>query len=267
VLDEPVFECDAAHRTRKLVKYGAKLAFSGQNVSNLNSYEKRMKLQLSLKSNVNLTLRDPETSTLGKKIVQEGLVLMDQLGFEHFTFKKLAEHIGTTETSIYRYFENKHRLLLYLLTWYWNGLEYAIDLAINNVSEPQVRVRKALTILCLGLPDTIELQSLDKTILYAFATSETSKSYLVKEVDSINACQLFRPYKSIVNKLAALFAQVDPSYQYPHSLASTVIESAHHQHFFAEHLPSLTSFGGNDHQTKLNLFLEGLVFSVLKSEV
>jgi hypothetical protein len=36
--DEPIFECDAAHRTRKLVKYGAKLAFSGQNVSELNSY-------------------------------------------------------------------------------------------------------------------------------------------------------------------------------------------------------------------------------------
>jgi hypothetical protein len=38
VPDEPIFESDAAHRTRKLVKYGTKLAFPGQNVSDLNSY-------------------------------------------------------------------------------------------------------------------------------------------------------------------------------------------------------------------------------------
>lgn len=35
-------------------------------------------------------------------------------GYEAFTFKKLAEDIGTTEAGIYRYFENKYKLLVYL---------------------------------------------------------------------------------------------------------------------------------------------------------
>jgi hypothetical protein len=43
VPDVPIFECGAAQRTRKLVKYGAKLAFSGQNVSDLNSFKYKTK--------------------------------------------------------------------------------------------------------------------------------------------------------------------------------------------------------------------------------
>ena len=37
---------------------------------------------------------------------------------EEFTFRKLAQKINTTEASVYRYFENKHRLLIYILAWY-----------------------------------------------------------------------------------------------------------------------------------------------------
>jgi AcrR family transcriptional regulator len=223
-----------------------------------------MKLQLSLKTNENLVLREPESTKLGKSIVRDGLLLMHQVGYEHFTFKKLAEHIGTTEASIYRYFVNKHRLLLYLLTWYWNGLEYAIGIEVNNVTDPVLRVQKALQILCSGLPDFIDLQELDKQALYHLATSESSKAYLIKEVDDMNAFKLFTPYKSTTNTLAALFAQVSPTYPYTHSLASTAIESAHNQHFFADHLPSLTDFGGKDHQLPLYQFIEGLVFGVLR---
>ena len=66
-----------------------------------------------------LYLRDPKETTLGQSILKHSIILIDELGFEHFTFKKLAAKINSTEASIYRYFENKHLLLVYLSNWYW----------------------------------------------------------------------------------------------------------------------------------------------------
>jgi AcrR family transcriptional regulator len=222
-----------------------------------------MKLQLSLDMGDQLALRDPQASTLGRSIVHNGLELMVELGYEQFTFKKLAERMGSTEAGIYRYFTNKHRLLLYLLTWYWSGLEYAISISNKNLDDKRKCVSNALDILVLGLPEEIDLFNLDTRKLYTLAVCESSKAYLLKDVDEINAHRLFMPYKSTVHQLALLFEQVNPDYPYAHSLATTVTEAAHNQHFFAEHLPSLTDFAGKEHTAPLLAFLNQLVQSVL----
>ena len=78
-----------------------------------------IKIQVNPKTYV----KDPETSDLGKKIIQNSILLIDEIGFEEFTFKKLGEKIGSNESSIYRYFENKHKLLVYLSSWYWSWME------------------------------------------------------------------------------------------------------------------------------------------------
>ena len=70
-----------------------------------------MKLEVQIKMNESLFLRDPEQSELGKNIIKFSIELIQKNGFEAFTFKKLAEAIGTTEAGVYRYFENKHKLL------------------------------------------------------------------------------------------------------------------------------------------------------------
>ncbi|MDO9161670.1 MAG: TetR/AcrR family transcriptional regulator, partial [Methylococcaceae bacterium] len=62
-----------------------------------------MDIQLQIKMNEKLFLRDPEQSELGKKIIQESIQLIYKNGFEAFTFKKLAIDIGSTEAGIYRY--------------------------------------------------------------------------------------------------------------------------------------------------------------------
>ena len=90
-----------------------------------------MKLQLHLKMNEALFLRDPQSSELGKNILKHSVQLIYKNGFEAFTFKKLAADIGTTEAGIYRYFENKHKLLVYLTAWYWGWLEFQISFHIG----------------------------------------------------------------------------------------------------------------------------------------
>jgi hypothetical protein len=60
----------------------------------------KMKLQVQIKMNEALFLRDPQGSELGKKIIKHSIQLIFKHGFEAFTFKKLAEDIGTTEAGI-----------------------------------------------------------------------------------------------------------------------------------------------------------------------
>jgi len=45
-----------------------------------------------------LSIRDPLQSAIGRNILTNSVVLMDEIGFESFTFKKLAEKMGSNET-------------------------------------------------------------------------------------------------------------------------------------------------------------------------
>ena len=58
-----------------------------------------------------LSHRDPQETELGRKIIEFSIILIEKIGFEAFTFKKLANEIGSTEKSIYRY--------LRISTFYW----------------------------------------------------------------------------------------------------------------------------------------------------
>ncbi|NQY67845.1 MAG: TetR/AcrR family transcriptional regulator, partial [Flavobacteriales bacterium] len=79
---------------------------------------------IAIRVNNSIYLKDPESSDLGKNILGGGIDMIDEIGFEDFTFKKLAKEIGSTEASVYRYFESKHKLLLYIISWYWSWMEY-----------------------------------------------------------------------------------------------------------------------------------------------
>lgn len=224
-----------------------------------------MELRLSIRLNEKLFIRDPEASDLGRRIVKNGANLINQLGFEGFTFKKLAEEIHTTEASVYRYFESKHKLLLYIITWYWSYLEYQVVFKLNNMTDSEAKIRLVIDLLSRELDDSLGGLDFDKKVLFNIIISESNKAYLSKDVDNNNSAQLFKPYKDLCNRVAALFLEYNPQYPYTHSLASTVIESAHLQHFFAQHLPRLTDAKGKEDTTTIRDFLEHLVFSALKS--
>jgi AcrR family transcriptional regulator len=137
-----------------------------------------MDLKLSIRLNEKLFLRDPESSDLGRRILKFGIELIHKLGFEAFTFKKLAEEIKTTEASIYRYFENKHRLLLYIITWYWSYLEYQVVFTINNIVDSDTKIRAVVDLLSRELDDSLGTLEFNKKALYDIVISESSKAYL-----------------------------------------------------------------------------------------
>ncbi|MES2799803.1 MAG: TetR/AcrR family transcriptional regulator [Bacteroidota bacterium] len=224
-----------------------------------------MKLQLQITMNEALYLRDPESSELGKKILKQSVELIYKVGFEAFTFKKLAEEIGTTEAGIYRYFENKHKLLVYLTSWYWGWLEFQISFHTNNISDASIKLKKVIHLLASTVEEHEDTKYINESLLHQIIISEGSKAYLTKQVGEDNKQQFFKPYKDLCAVVGTIILECKPSYKYPKSLASTIIEMAHFQNFFMNNLPALTDFGVTKQEDELIAFLNDLVFASLEN--
>jgi hypothetical protein len=223
-----------------------------------------MKLALQFNMNPSLYLRDPEGTELGKNIIQHSIQLIHDTGFEAFTFKKLAESIGTTEAGVYRYFENKHKLLVYIISWYWRWLDFQIGYQTKNLTNPVSKLKKVITILATTVEDDLMTGHVDESILHQILISEGSKAFLTKQVNQDNKQEYFKPYKDLCNTVGEIILECNPKYKYPHSLASTIIEMAHLQNFFMNHLPSLTDFSKSKDEKEIIKYLEDLVFNTIR---
>ncbi|WP_396149187.1 TetR/AcrR family transcriptional regulator [Flavobacterium sp.] len=185
-------------------------------------------------------VKDPETSELGKKIVENSILLIDEIGFDNFTFKKLGQRIGSNESSIYRYFESKHKLLLYLTSWYWGWIEFKLVLSTNSISNPQDKLIKAIEIVTEEILTDNNHPHINEIILHKIIICEFSKSYLTKEVDEENKEGYFLIYKRVINRIIEMVKEVNPSYPFAKSLVSTLVEGALHQHYLKDHFKSIT---------------------------
>lgn len=207
-------------------------------------------------------LKNPKTSDLGKSIVEGAINMIDEIGFEAFTFRKLAQKIGSTEASVYRYFESKHRLLVYLTCWYWRWLDYRMLLAITNIDSAEERLKRAINVVVKQVEQDSHFSHIDEVKLNRIIINESSKAYLSKHVDEENEDGFFLDYKGLVARMADIIQEINPNYKYPHMLVSTLIEGAHLQRFFAEHLPRLTNvIEGEDFVTD---FCQQTIFKAIK---
>jgi|TARA_B110000261_G_C13084765_1_gene357329 AcrR family transcriptional regulator len=206
-------------------------------------------------------LKDPETSDLGKRIIENSILLIDELGFDSFTFKKLGIRIASNESSIYRYFESKHKLLLYLSSWYWAWLEYQLVIETFSLSNSKEKLKKAVAIVTNTDAFDRNFSHINEVVLYKIIVNESSKSFLTKEVDSENKEGYFEIYKRLITRLSDMMLAINPNYEFALSLASTVLEGGLQQHFLKSHFPSITSCK-ND-KTPTDFFLQ-LVENALK---
>lgn len=218
---------------------------------------------IQIKINEHVFTKDPSSSDLGKNIVLHSIGMIDELGFEAFTFGKLAEKIQCREASIYRYFENKHKLLIYHLTWYWTWMEYRLTLATANIKSPEERLTIAIRLLTAPLEQEPLIQQMDKAALYRIVIAESQKVYLTKSVDEENKQGLFFSYKRLCKNAAGIVREINPEYRYPTALISTMIESSYDQRYFARHLPSLTEIP-KEQEEGITEYLTELVFKAIK---
>lgn len=216
--------------------------------------------KLRVDVNENIFLKDPFSSDLGKEIINISLILIADLGIENFTFKKLSVRIGCTESAVYRYFENKHKLLLFLTLWYWGFLENNLVLATVNITDPKQKLKIALEIMVKGplfkYNDFIDPMSLKKLL-----TFEATKAFMTKEIDHEYQFGFFNQFDKLIIRIAEIIHEINPDYPYPKALVSTVMESSLIQAYYSEHLPNLTEITGD---TMKVAFFSDLVYKAIK---
>lgn len=222
---------------------------------------------LQIRLSENLYVKDPQSTDLGMKIIERSTIMIDELGFEAFTFKKLSAAIESTEASIYRYFENKHRLLVYLITWYWAWIDYRLEFETHHLADPRDKLDVALRIITEKKVNDPAFPEINEVALYQIVIAESDKTYLTKQVDEDNKEGLFRGYKSVCKHIAAIVKAISPTFDYPHALISMALEAAHQQIFFAQHLPALTELSKMDDPYQENFnFLRQIILRAIDNQ-
>ncbi|MFN4026502.1 MULTISPECIES: TetR/AcrR family transcriptional regulator [Flavobacterium] len=216
---------------------------------------------ITITVNPKLFVKNPETSDLGKKIIEKSILLMDEIGFENFTFKKLGEQIGSNESSIYRYFESKHKLLLYLSSWYWGWLEYRMVISTTNIPDPMEKLKRAITIVTEKIEDDSATIHINESVLNKIIIAEFTKTLLTKEVDEENKEGFFLVYKRVINRIIDIIQEVNPEYAFAKSLASSIVEGSLHQHFLKDHLKTITNCNDNNSPTQFYIDLVQKILS------
>jgi AcrR family transcriptional regulator len=203
-------------------------------------------LNTNININSEIYLKDPKSTELGKKILEHSIILIDKLGLEDFNFKKLAQKISSTESSIYRYFENKHYLFIYLINWYWEWTSTRIDISTLNIDDSLLKLEKIIKVLTEASFMDIDIPFIDEEILHRIIVREGAKAYHHKTVDNDNSYGFFISYKNLCKKISLLFLEINKDYKYPKALASTLVETANNNIYFAKHLPRLTEIKFSD---------------------
>ncbi|WP_456421974.1 TetR/AcrR family transcriptional regulator [Lutibacter sp.] len=219
-------------------------------------------LQIHIEVNSELYLKKPDSSELGRRIISGSIELINELGFEEFTFKKLGNKIGSPESSIYRYFESKHTLLIYLTSWFWSWIEYRLVFATINIDSPIDKLKRTIKILTQPVVVDKSFSYINEVLLHKIIITESVKVFHTKDVDDEDEKGYFKSYKQVVQRVGDMVLEINPKFKFPHMLISTVIEGANHQRYFAQHLPALT----NVEKGKENIveFYTDLIFKVVK---
>jgi AcrR family transcriptional regulator len=213
--------------------------------------------------NEDIFLKDPFSSDLGKDIIQNSIEMMIELGFEQFTFKKLSTQIGCTESAVYRYFENKHKLLLFLTSWYWGYLEKNLIFGTANLTDSAKKLEIAIKLLVRG-PIFTQNDFIDPLALRRLLTDEAAKAFMTKDVDEEYRKGFFNHYHKLGERIAKIILEINPKFQFPKTLVSTVMESSLMQSYYSKHLPGLTEHQPGD-ERRIDFFNQ-LVFKTIENE-
>jgi len=201
----------------------------------------RINIQIELHEG--LFIKDPLSSPLGKRIIKEAIGLFHAVGYESFNFKLLSKEVGSPEASIYRYFENKYKLLSYLVSWYWDYMHYMVLLDTRNIDNPMQRLEKALHSITFSLHQSEVPEYIDQEILHRVVVAYATKVYHYHQVDRLKEEGFYRNYVKVIERFAEFIIACNASYSFPRALATNLIEMALSSEYYLEHFPELTDHG------------------------
>jgi len=219
---------------------------------------------IAVKIDARLFVKDPLSSAVGQEIIRNSVALISVDGLESFTFKKLAIGLGSTESTIYRYFKNKQQLMMYLASWYWSMLEWKVAFASANVGQPKEKLDKTLLLLSAPISVNNETDFFNEHKMYNIVVSESFKAFVVKNLLKKERIGYFSAYSNLCSRIAEIITENKKNYKYPKALAATIIEAAHYQIFLQSNLPELTDLPKGDNH--LYTMLHQLAFTALEDK-
>ena len=152
---------------------------------------------------------------------------------------------------------------MYILNWYWSYLEFLLEFKLQGITDNKKKLKTIIQLLTHELPESSGHLDYNKKYLHQIVITESSKVYLVKEVNEINRDQVFKPYKDLCAKIADVISLYNPNYKYPRTLSSTLVETSHFQQYFGSYLPNLTDNNKLADEEFVAHFLDNLLFKVL----
>ena len=216
-----------------------------------------MEVYINPRINEDIFLKNPLDSELGKKIISTSVKMIDEVGFSKFNFKKLGLEIESTEASIYRYFPNKHNILVYLSSWYWEFLLYQINIKTKTVEDPREKLKIAISNL-VNIPPEGQMHSfLDMYTLQSIINEQFYKIVRTKKISMQNDSGFFESYKRLCSALASLFNNIDSSFKYPMTMATSIVEMSINNTYCSSNLPSLTEIKcGSDQKGQIENMIQ-----------
>lgn len=185
--------------------------------------------------------KDPQSSTLGQNLLKESAKILAEEGFDTFTLKKLAQNIQTTESSVYRYFDNKHRLLVYHVNFYWDWLVNQVEITCCQTGmSGHTAIYKVFEIMCFPGNYSWPSEQIDYECMHKILTHQSVKAYFSQHVDLENREGAHIALKKLVNQMGLWLSEDLKEFEFPKTLVTTLLNAVMMQPFYAEHLPSLT---------------------------
>ena len=198
------------------------------------------KINITVNIHESIYLRNPLETTLGKTMIREAIILFEEIGFENLNFKKLAARMNSSEASLYRYFENKYKLLTYLVSWYWDFMHFMLLMDIRNIDDPRKKLDTAINTLVNSLVSAATPDYVNQAKLHAVVVENASKVYHTKDVDKLSKEGYYQNYSKLISTLSSIILEIDNKFVYPNTLATNIIEQSLTTEYYLEHLPTLT---------------------------
>lgn len=208
-----------------------------------------------------LYAKDPVSSDVGKEILRESTILLAKEGLESFTFKKLAMAMSSTETTIYRYFQNKQQLVMYLSSWYWLTMEWKIVFATANIKEARERLDRVTQVLSNDLEVEQAQTLLNEELLQTIVIRDAFKVFDFASNDEELQSGYFSAYNELCERIALIIKECNKTYKYPKALASTIVDSAMRQQYFRNAIPHVSDAAQSAKST--HHFLNSILSNIL----
>ena len=155
-------------------------------------------------------------------------------------------------------------LLLYLVNWYWEWVNYLIGINTKNIDNPNRQLQIIIHSLVFAAKENPGVDYVNESKLHNIVISEGMKAYHTKKVDDENSKGFFKSYKDLAQSVSTVITAINPEFRYPYTLATNLFEMSNNHIYFAKHLPKLTDItvendNVNEVETMLNYFVEKLL--------